>query len=195
MTVRIWDRQDAESEQSWKGFQAYRDGSRPRQLEDVARTLRIPLHKIIDLCNQNEWRQRVLEFDRWIDDNLQEQHLAVLQENQRDVTIRHLKLIRTAAELAASDLSKLLATSKESEQPAVNKPADLIKLMEAAVKLDRLERGQATEILQAGAPVLDLSDFTPDELRAFEYLAAKAGMPIGGETPAPAVPALPEKKT
>jgi hypothetical protein len=189
--VRIWERQDQESEASWAGFQAYRDGQRPRQLEDVARKFRVPLHKIIDLCNDNSWRQRVLEFDRWEDANLLEDRLAVLQETQRDVTIRHLRLIRMASEVAAEDMSKLLATAKESEQPVVNRVADLIKLMDAAVKLDRLERGQATEILQAGAPVLDLSQFTPEELLVFEKLATKAGIPLGAETTQ--VPALPAK--
>lgn len=188
--VRAWDRQADESELSYRGFTFYVEASRPRQLAEVARYLRIPMHQTIDLATANDWRARVRAYDEFVDRSQQQEFDEILGESERDIALRNLSLVRTASELAKLELSKLLVASRESEAPMIHRQADTIKMLDASVKLERLIRGQATEIFGKAAPTLDLSTFTLEEIEAFQVLAAKAGFAMAGPE-MPSVAALP----
>lgn len=165
--IAAWERQDAESELSWKGFTYFRDGPRPRQLELTARFLRIPLHEAVKLAGDNGWRDRAVAFDRYLDAYLVAERMEVLAEDDRQRTAEQLRVTITSRELVLSELRKQLLVARASETSTM-RMADLIKLIETSIKMDRLVRGEATEILSTKAAPLNFDHLTDEELAALE---------------------------
>lgn len=175
--IQPWARQDQESDLSWKGFTFYRDATRPRSLAEASRYLRIPQHELITLANDNEWKARVLAYDRFVDDHLVAERLEMISQDDAARTSDQLRLMANAREVCAREIMKLLLASKENEGPMM-RVADVIKMTDMAVKLERLLRGQATEILQAGVTPPNLDNLSLEELQAMRASLDKAGVEL-----------------
>ncbi len=68
--MKNWDRQKNEPISSFMLFAEFRDTGRVRKLESIARKNHIPQAKIEHLSNRWNWKKRSMEFDRFVNKNL-----------------------------------------------------------------------------------------------------------------------------
>lgn len=166
-THKPWHRQAQEPEDAWHAFQAYRDQLGPRSIPRVGGAIQ----KLYDWANAYAWRERVKAFDSHVEAVRDEEREALLREETRDTTAQRLQILASAKSLAQRELAKLDRLSQESgEMPGPFTLAQITRLVDVAVKLDRLERGQSTEHIEAD---LDFSKLTPEERAAYREILKK----------------------
>lgn len=170
-TLDPWERQPYDSDESWPVFQAYRDQTPPRRgLLVSLRGRSVDPIKVARWYRDHYWAERVAEYDRHLDSIRRAETEAALAKSAREAMADHVALIEQGKEIALRELEKLLATVKES--PAeVLKPRDVIRLMDATIKFDRLIRGETTENVNVEGP--DFSHLTDEQLAALDALIAK----------------------
>lgn len=162
-----WHRLEAEPEDAWRAFQAYRDQVGPRSIPRVGGQVQ----RIYEWANAYAWRERVREFDRHLESIKDEEREALLKEDARDTTAQRLRILASAKSLAGRELAKLDRLSQESgEMPGPFTLAQITRLVDVSVKLDRLERGQSTEHIETD---FDFSKLTPEERAHYQELLKK----------------------
>ena len=164
-----WERQPCDDELSWPEFVKYRDAPSPRRLIRPSSVSTRELHTWYQACN---WGERVAAYDRHLDGIVRAEREAYLAQSAKEVAAHHMAILQGSRELLDRETAKLLQLSKDSEGFGVIKPAELIKLTELVVKMDRLVRGDTTE--NAGT-TFDGSKLTLEEVLALEALAEKGG--------------------
>ncbi len=170
----IWERQPCDTSESWPCFKIYRDAKGTRRLERIRYAcpgLAQPMADLYRWYVEHNWADRVKAYDLHMDGILQEEKDAIMRQSARDLAASHMALVQDAEELASNELGKLLQASRESAAAGLLKPGDLIKLIDAAVKLGRLVKGESTENVQVSG---DLENLTESELEAYLALAKKA---------------------
>jgi hypothetical protein len=113
------------------------------------------------------WPQRVLEWDREIDRQRQEvQKLEV-----RDMQRRHIKIASDVLDFAHKELRRLEALAEEGKLSTSLR--DLVAAMKVAAELERLSRGQPTEIQETQESSVDLSKLSIEELKILHVVKTK----------------------
>ena len=162
-----WHRQPEEPEDAWNAFVAYRDQVGARSIPRVGGQLQ----KLYDWANSFAWRERVREFDAHYQAIRDEERAALLQEDERNTTAERLRILASAKSLAGRELAKLDRMSQESgEMPGPFTLTSVVRLLDVAVKLDRLERGKSTEHIEAD---LDFAKLTPEERAQYQEILKK----------------------
>ncbi len=164
-----WERQDAESEEAWLAFRAYRDMiPEERRITHAAARSTPTLSK---WYRDHSWEERCRGFDAKFDAINVEERERMYRRKAKEIAIDHMCMLADARELVKRELTKLLETSRESKMHGLIKPRELQGLFDMVVKLDRLVRGETTENI---GTTLDYSGLSPDELDTLNVLLEKA---------------------
>ena len=189
----IWDRLPGESATQYDRFCRYSDmrytGTdgrkldgvqspfRKRNLRTLAEEMGIKRHKQLgDASSKYNWVERCTAYDEEIErQNREQQEQAILKMNKDHADLA-AQMVRKAA--------KRLLTIPEEELSA----ADIVRLVDVGVKIERLSRGESTENKQISGETtmnhtgavsvkatneLNLSDLSDEELAQLEGLLDK----------------------
>jgi chromatin segregation and condensation protein Rec8/ScpA/Scc1 (kleisin family) len=130
----MYERQEGETIKAFEAFSKYRDMGMERSLRKVAQELSKSETIIKRWSSQWNWVERVKIYDAEMD----RQTLLQEQKSRKDMVKRH-------AALANTFLSKVLERIRELN-PAELSTNDLIRWFEISVKIERLSRGEPTDI-------------------------------------------------
>jgi hypothetical protein len=162
-----WARQPRETSRAYELFCAYRDLGTERSLRKLKQgTNGAPnVNRLKRLSTRWNWVERCQAYD----DYLEYQDRLRQEKERRQMRERHAKIAVLGQNIAVKGLEKLLAKVQDGEQ-AVS-PADLTRLLDTSVKVERLSRGEPTEIEKSEhTGSLDIEAkyraMTPDERRA-----------------------------
>lgn len=147
-----YDRQQAETDKQWGAFIFYRDMGGTRTLKAAAVNYR-SVYGLVDSKPATtermiqawsvrwHWRDRCLAWDRTKD---RHRRRAALEDvaKMRD---RHIKLSTSVQSFAASELGKWLKETKKNKKITIE-VGDLLRVLEAGVKLERISRGEPDTI-------------------------------------------------
>lgn len=180
--VYPWERIPWETSREYQKFCAYRDMNssdkpiRKRSLQRLAKELGLSLDHLKKLSAKNDWVSRAAAYDEYLDELAREQNEAEIIKMRKNHALLASQMITKAA--------KRLLTMPEEEITA----ADLVRLVDVGVKIERLSRGESTENRQISGEAkvihqgevtvknqmnLDLSRLTDEELSELEQLLEK----------------------
>lgn len=141
-----WDRLTDESSKAYAHFCLYRDMGLSRSLRAVEN---------VDGCTSG-YRQlgRWSSKWRWVercqdyDDHLQRQDRLRQEKERKDMLTRHGKIAVLGQNLVVKGIEKLIADVEHGKRDL--SAADASRLLDVAVKIERLSRGEPTEISELG---------------------------------------------
>lgn len=134
--AEVWERQPGESSRAYAAFCIYRDLGPERSLEKVRQMLDKPRTRkwLGEWSVKYKWVERAQAYDDYIEQKKRkEQEKAILEMAERHARIAmafQQKVVERLRELDPSDLS----------------PKDLSTWFDIAAKIERLSRGEPTEI-------------------------------------------------
>ena len=204
----LWEQQPGETSTAFAHFAFYRDMRYPvptKQVKDAEGNVKtVPTEPVMDgtipyekrslrktaahfcmnfrtIARQSEagaWQKRVEAYDAYVDRIGREANEAAIRKMHTEHALLAQQMIRKA--------TKRLLSIPETEISA----AELVRMVDVAVRVERLSRGESTEnqIVTHSGEVevkrdigLDLSCLSNEELDHFEQLLAKieAGGPAG----------------
>ena len=134
--AEIWERQSGESSKAYAAFCIYRDMGVERSIEKVyeKRSKRGPLSRLKNWSVKHKWVERANAYDDYLErKKREEKEKAIL-----DMAERHAKLSMAFLQRVAQRLQQI--------DPSELSPADMAKWLDVATKLERLSRGEPTEI-------------------------------------------------
>ncbi len=162
-----WDRQARETSRSYELFCVYRNLGPERSLTKARESAEgipsVPRLKV--LCVRWNWVDRARKYDDYLEfqDRLQQ------EKERREMRKRHAKIAVLGQNIAVKGLERLLAKVQDDEHAVA--PADLTRLFDTSVKVERLSRGEPTEIEKSehtGSIDIEATyrAMTPEERRA-----------------------------
>jgi len=177
----LWARMKGESAKQYERFCKYRDmkhvsPTAQRSLRKLAKELGIRRQSIEELSVKFNWVNRAEAYDLDLARQIREQNEADIMEMRKNHALLASQMIKKAA--------KRLLTMPEGEISA----ADIVRLVDVGVKIERLSRGESTENKQisGGATLkhtgavtvkgkndIDLADLSDEELDQLEGLLEK----------------------
>lgn len=164
-----WERQEGESEEAFRGFTAYRDQPVPRSL---ARVSGARMNVQVEWCAIWKWRERAAAWDAHLDRIRLAEKEELVRQNGKELAAEHMRLLKNVRDVAQIEAEKFANVALSSDLPSI-KIAELAKLTEIVVKLDRLVRGESTENTSNETKV-DLSSASIDALREAQEALEKA---------------------
>lgn len=135
-TPEPWERQDGESTRAYEAFALYRDMGVDRSLRKVAQQLNKSLTIVAKWSTESEWIKRVAAWDAEQDRIARKEQAEAIKKMRK----RHAEVASSMIIKAARALNRL----KEEEI----KPADISRFIEVASKLERLSRGDTSEVIE-----------------------------------------------
>ena len=175
---RPWERRHTDSAQMWQAFVLYRDmgtmhGERPgrRSLQLVAEQVGLSKSQLGNWSAEHGWRERCTLYDMHLDSI----SLEATEKNVRDMNKRHIRSARLLQRFAGTEMGKYATKAEERMHDPVDdaKPADVARIMETGVKLERLSAGESTEHTHNSGG-MDLKKLTIEELKVLKALQEKA---------------------
>lgn len=138
--AEIWDRLPNESSKAYAVFCIYRDLGPERSLEKLRQNLDKPRSRkwLGDWSVKYNWVDRAVAYDDYIDRKKREEKEKAILE----MAERHAKLARAFQQRVAERLRGI--------NPSELSPSDMAKWLDIATKLERLSRGEPTEIGKQG---------------------------------------------
>ena len=135
--MELWERQDKESNARWEAFKAYRDmPAGKRSLNAVANALGKKKRNLEVWSSEDKWQARCEAYDRYLDAQATARRIEGIAEMNK----RHIDVAEKILEKAADGLKYI--------DPEDIRPSDVAKLVDTAAKLERLARGDATEVVE-----------------------------------------------
>ena len=135
--MELWERQEGESNPRWEAFKTYRDMPiGKRSLTEAAKTLGKPRRNLEKWSSEDKWQERVEAYDRYMDAEAQKLKVKGIA----DMNKRHINAAKKILDKAVDGLKYI--------EPDEMKPSDIAKLVDVAAKLERLARGDATEVVE-----------------------------------------------
>lgn len=165
-----WERQDAESEEAWAAFRAYRE--MPADGRMITRAAIAPTATLSKWFNDHNWHERCRAYDAKFDQVRVEEREAMYRRAAKQIAIDHMLMLAEARELVQRELAKWTAASRDTNMHGLVKVNDLNRLFEIVVKMDRLVRGETTE--NVGSKDLNYANLSPEELDTLNALLDKA---------------------
>jgi len=141
-----WDRLSGESSKAYAHFCLYRDMGQARSLRKLAADAKTAskLRQLQHWSSRWKWVERCQKYD----DHLQ-YHDRLRQEKERkDMLTRHGKIAVLGQNLVVKGIEKLLADVEQGKRDL--SASDASRLLDVAVKIERLSRGEPTEISELG---------------------------------------------
>ncbi len=178
LPVEKLDRDPEEDEWSWYLFRSWltmginaHGGPMARRWEDLyARGPGWDVATLQALAERFQWRERVQIYDSL----LARRCLELTQEALEDMKGRQIALGLSMQSVGGAEMQKWYHKAINSGDMPVLPPAVAVRMIDAGVKMERLVRGETTEIIGESKP--DLSALTDDELETYRNLLAKTGM-------------------
>jgi len=132
----VWDRQKNESSKAYAAFCVYRDLGPDRSLEKVRQTLDKPRSRkwLGEWCATYNWVERARAYDDYLEKKKREEKEKAILE----MAERHARLAMAFQQRVAERLREI--------NPSELSPADMARWLDIATKLERLSRGEPTEI-------------------------------------------------
>jgi hypothetical protein len=162
-----WDRLPRETSRSYELFCVYRNLGPERSLAKARESAEgIPsVARLKVLSRKWNWVERCQQYD----DYLEYQDRLRQEKERRQMHERHARVALLGMNVAVKGLESLLTKVQNGEQAVA--PADLTRLVDVSVKVERLARGEPTEIQKSEhAGTLDIEAryraMTPEERRA-----------------------------
>ena len=172
-SARAWDRQPCDDDTQWAAFRAYLMLPVPRRTKALHGTTGVPYAQLAQWCTRNHWVLRAQMFDRLVHETWQEAVIEVVQERAQSYAEQHAETLSAASELLRRELDKYLRVSRETEAIGLLRPAELTKLLELVIKLERLHYGETTDNIET---TFDLSALPLEDLKMYKRLNEKAGV-------------------
>jgi hypothetical protein len=149
---RAGDRLPGESSKAFHYFCLYRDMGARRSLRKLARdnACKTKVGQLERWSSRWRWVERCQKYD----DHLEYQERLQQEKERREMHKRHAKIVLLGQNIAVKGLEALLIKVQKGEGIP---PADLTRLFDTSVKVERLARGESTDIQEAvgagGGPV------------------------------------------
>lgn len=172
--AKPWERDDdLDTAESWPYFVSFRDARGSRRLERVRRALderstsptgSMPtLAQVKAWHDDGMWRERTAAYDDYMASIKQEEVEVLVRQNAQDVASRHKALLEDFTEIGEHEAAKLAERARSSDGEVI-KPGELVKVVDAAIKLTRLVHGESTENTRTEIDVSGMSDAALEEL-------------------------------
>lgn len=176
---RPWERQAEETLSAFEAFVIFRDMP-TRSAAGVAVILGRNERSVKKQAVEHNWDGRALAWDNELDRRIQSAEVQALQEMRR-------RQIQVAVGMQTAAALELQALVRQVEQREANAKAagvtrapllgvrELVRLIEAGAKLERVNRGEPDSIVATvtEAPEENLDALSVDELKAFKVMQAK----------------------
>ena len=152
-----WDRLTGESSKAYAHFCLYRDmgvGRSLRQMEKLDGCTS-QLRQLMRWSSRWRWVERCQQYDDYA-----ERQLRVQQEKDRlEMHKRHAKIAVLGQNIAVKAMEALLGKVQSGKQAVA--PADVTRLVDVSVKVERLARGEPTdshEVMGPGGGPIEITD-------------------------------------
>lgn len=160
----LWERQPGESGKSYDKFCVYRDMGTYRSLRKAAKELGVTRQTLEQLSVRYDWSARALAYD-------EEMERVARAENEKRIRQMRENHARIAVQLTAKAARGLMNLDERTLAAA-----DIARLIEVGVKIERLSRGESTEntaVSQGfqGHFMPDMSQLTTEELKRLAALS------------------------
>lgn len=129
-----YERLDGESKQAFEAFTIYRDMGLARSITKVAQKCTKNESLLKRWSSKYDWVERCKAYDQEMD------RLAILENEQQ-----RREMIKEHAAVARAMLEKVKAAT-ETLDPKTLTPNEMAKWLDIAVKVERLSRGESTDI-------------------------------------------------
>lgn len=174
----LWDRQNGEGARQYEKFCKYRDmdtdGLRSkRSLRKLANELGCSRISVENLSSKYNWVERAEAYDMYLEQKAR-------KRREKDIEKMRETHAKIATQLITKATKRLLSISEEEISAA-----DIVRMFDTGVKIERLSRGESTEnkqlsgnatITHDGAVEVkqpDMSKLTDEELTGLEQLLEK----------------------
>lgn len=171
----IWERQPGESSKAYERFCAYRDMGTDRSLRKISSQMNISRQILEKLSVTFSWVSRAEAYDL----ELERQARIANEKAIKKMRENHTKL---AIQITAKAAKRLLTIPDDALSAA-----DIARLVDVGVRIERLSRGEFTENQNISGEIIahhsgninvkkspvDLSRLTDEELLEFEELLEK----------------------
>lgn len=177
----LWSQLPEENTRQYEKFCAYRDmrytgtgkiqppdPTVPRSLRALAERFQSSRQSLETLSRQNRWVERAEAYDSFMLEQIR-------QKNESEILRMRELHASVGRQMITKAAKRLLALPEEEISPG-----DLVRLIEAGAKLERLSRGETTENQRISGSVEvgsrpDLSRLTDDDLRRLAALGGDSG--------------------
>lgn len=163
---RAWDRLPGESSKAYHHFCLYRDMSIDRSLRrmeklDACGSVRRQLNR---WSSRWRWVERCQQYDEYLEYQLRTQQ----EKERREMSKRHAKIAMLGQNILVKGMEELLAKVQSGQHNLA--PSELARLMDVSVKVERLARGEPTEIGKSehsgpGGGPMEFATMTSEERR------------------------------
>lgn len=155
--TKPWERQDGETSKQFEAFSIYRDMGDERTLAKVGEKLGKSDTLMSRWSSKNSWVERAAAWDDEQDRILRHEQLKDIKKMRK----RHADVANSMIVAAAKGLKNIM------EHPEDIKPNDVARLVEVASKLERLSRGDTSEVVEErqGEAVNAVQIYIPDNNR------------------------------
>jgi hypothetical protein len=161
-----YDRQLDEPEDAWVAFYRYRDSTTPRRaLSEFAREAGFPASRLMAWATRYDWASRLVAWDQRVDSTRQAATLRGVEE----MAARHIGLAKRMLALVEKGVERIENDFNVNQFTRL-KAQEMARLTEVAAKLERLSRGEATEVVDG---LHDYSKLTDEDLAALEEISRK----------------------
>jgi hypothetical protein len=141
-----WDRLTGESSKAYAHFCLYRDMGLTRsirQMPSVSGCTSV-VRQLSRWSSRWRWVKRCQSYD----DHLQLQNRLRQEKERKDMLTRHGKIAVLGQNLVVKGIEKLLADVEQGKRDL--SASDASRLLDVSVKIERLSRGEPTEISELG---------------------------------------------
>jgi hypothetical protein len=164
--IEPWERQPGESDHAWQAFVHYRDSGLERSLRKTSEALGKSKHGVLERWSVRwGWRIRVEAHDRERDRQRRDAATQAERDAVRDMVQRHTRIAETIQRAATVELARLVrqlgadSPTPNLQAPPTLTPDQLQRLLDYALKLERLNRGEpetVSETRGTGVPWAEL---------------------------------------
>jgi hypothetical protein len=141
-----WDRQLGEGSKAYSHFCIYRDMGSGRSLQKMTS---VPgCTSVRRQLSRWSSRWRWVERAQAYDDYLQHQDRLRQEKERKDMLSRHAKIAVLGQNLVVKGIEKLVADVEQGKRDLT--ASDASRLLDVVVKIERLSRGEPTEISELG---------------------------------------------
>lgn len=154
--AKPWERQDGETPKQFEAFKIYRDMGEERSITKVANQLSKTRPLLTRWSSANNWVERCRAWDN-------EQDRLLLIEQRKEIK----KMRKRHADLAYAMLLKSAKALKTIPDDEI-KPQDVARLVDVGSKLERLSRGDSSEVVEqrdGGEAISPVQIYIPDNSR------------------------------
>jgi len=145
---QAWDRQPGESSKAYAHFCLYRDMGVCRSIRQMPSVSGCT--SVVRQLNRWSSRWRWVERCQKYDDYLEHERRLQQEKERRAMHDRHARIGVLGQNIAVKGLECLLGKVQTGEQAVA--PADLTRLLDTSVKVERLARGESTENHEVSGP-------------------------------------------